>query len=309
MTRRNGFALSICLVFGFAALPRAISQTPSVGCASAGEQTTQLSKDREDSRAAFLKAIDLDSWNELRKDAAPNACLFGRFSLTQTFDEFSKERDLYLQFQSANSKAVEQIAPQHTGLPEATTLPAGQAASASASPPVTLAGGKVSPITSWSIGMNAPEQMINGTQSSQSFGGLLAYSLTSTTFISRLDFSATGLHTRTWKAASPSIEVDSSDAFLKATHSIGPIWNLYGITEDFFNTSLGLALQQSYGLGGSYRLKKPLIGGPGGSLTYSGAVEARYFGERLYNTTDLCIWPDYVLNNNSYFAGLQILTA
>lgn len=48
-------------------------------------------------RADFLKTIDAESWEELRKNQSIGASLFGEFSFSDDYSMFSQKRNTYLQ--------------------------------------------------------------------------------------------------------------------------------------------------------------------------------------------------------------------
>ena len=273
MTRRTRCVLYFCALLlsldGFR-----MSAQIATGCTLSGSDSIH-----SEARDNFLKAIDADAWGELQKNAAANVCLFGQFPLSESYGSFATQRDSYLQIPQSRAEQIEPTEPDHVGT-------VSSALDADITTPTALSptGPSVPASTAfWLVGLSAPEQMINGTQSSQSFGGLFRYTVRSASRTNWLDFSAEGTHTRNWKAASASIETDSTDVDLKASHALGQNSNVYGVGEGFFNTSLGLALEQSYGAGWYYSV--PLNSGSSpNAWSYSGAVEGRFVDERLYNT-------------------------
>jgi hypothetical protein len=133
--------------------------------------------------------------------------------------------------------------------------------------------------TSWFLGVNAPESLVNGTQSQQQFGGIAALDVCEQTKLNHTVLSAGGQHTRTWKIHQPSITTDVFDGTLTQKHLFhrpdGA--GIYGVADFFFNNSLGMALQKSFGAGFlSPQFKK-------GNFSYTALADVRYFNERLYS--------------------------
>ncbi len=198
------FVLRTLLFVGLAvsSMRSASGQVSPTRCDAKSAQTGHIAEEKAASRANFLRSIDSDAWQELRKDAAPDACLFGLFSMSDEYAAFSHKRDAYLSTGSSDIAALERPHAEHAGFPDPVEGPLSRISPA--------ADGKArSGIAKfWTVGLSAPEQMINGTQSQQSFGGNFGLTLASDdVFINKLDFTAEGVHTRTWKVMSPSIEV------------------------------------------------------------------------------------------------------
>ena len=273
MTRRSRSVALLCSIAALLSCAQIHAQTAGV-CPVANATSVH-----SEARDHFLKSIDADAWSELQRDAANGACLFGQFSLGDSYAAFQAQREAYLQESQAKAKPIQPTEPDHAGL-VASPLPLSTVAPASASTSATTAA--MTPF--WTLGLNAPEQMINGTQSSQSFGGNFGFSVRDTSGNYGLDFAADGTHTRSWKAASASIETDATDVDFKASRAFKQNYAVYGTGEGFFNTSLGLALEQSYGGGFSYSVPIPVASGSKNRWSYSGAVESRFYNERLYNT-------------------------
>ena len=133
--------------------------------------------------------------------------------------------------------------------------------------------------TSWFLAVNAPESMINGTNSQQQFGGAASLNICERTKVNHSVLSVGGQHMRTWKIHQPSIITDTFDGALEQQHMFkrpdGA--GVYGIAEMFFNTSLGMALEKSFGVGlFSAQFTK-------GRFSYSARADVRYFNQRRYN--------------------------
>ena len=133
--------------------------------------------------------------------------------------------------------------------------------------------------TSWFLAVNAPETMVNGTNSQQQLGGSASLNVCEKTKINHSVLSVGGQHMRSWKIHQPSIVTDTFDAALEQQHMFhrpdGA--GIYGIAEMFFNTSLGMALEKSFGVGlFSAQFTR-------GRFSYSGRADVRYFNERRYN--------------------------
>jgi hypothetical protein len=135
--------------------------------------------------------------------------------------------------------------------------------------------------TAWFLGINAPETMVNGTQSQQQLGGSASLDVCEKTRVNHSVVSVTGQHTRTWKIHQPSITTDTFDGSFAQQHMFRSPdgGGIYGIADMFFNTSLGMALQKSFGIGVfSPQFTK-------GRFSYSTKIDVRYFNERRYNVT------------------------
>jgi hypothetical protein len=248
------------------------AQTTGVDCGATFTTDYKTHPEKIAARAAFLKSIDSETWDDLRKNQSARACLFELFSLSDDYPMFSQKRTMYL-----------------SGSP--VVAPERQPAIESAPPAIQTAAVPLSGTASyWTLGVSAPEQMINGTQSQQTFGGLLDLEVKDDKgLINDFDLTVVGSHMRTWKLHSPSIEVDSFEGAVKPTHWItaSQSWGLYLIADEFFNSSLGVALEQSYGGGTSFYFRHTLpktASGSSRSLVHSGLIDLRYFNERLYSS-------------------------
>jgi hypothetical protein len=121
-----------------------------------------------------------------------------------------------------------------------------------------LMGTKTSPAppdTSLAVSLNAPESVVVGSQSQQVFGG--AFRLLHNepdlcappSWFTALLASAN--HNKTYKVATPAIVTDTFDETLSLTNQLGSQNKVAGylVADLFGNSSLGIGLQQSYGLG------------------------------------------------------------
>ncbi|HEU5408312.1 MAG TPA: Ig domain-containing protein [Nitrospira sp.] len=131
----------------------------------------------------------------------------------------------------------------------------------------------------WLLNINAPASVAFGTTSQQTYGGLLDMEI----YEGRLYHSEVlsgGSYNRTWGIGSPSIYTDIFDGYFQQSRSLSEDrGGLYGRTEWFLNTALGMALQTSYGVGYFSPDKKA------GPFQLKWLADLRYFNERLYGTT------------------------
>jgi hypothetical protein len=135
--------------------------------------------------------------------------------------------------------------------------------------------------TAWILDLNGSPSMINGTQSQQQLGGAMTVDVCENTKRNHSVFDVTGSHVRSWSAGKPSIVTDTFEASFTQQYFLrgpdGPL--VFGIADTFFNTSLGMALQKSFGAGYNSRKFKS------GPFKYSWGADVRYFNERLYATS------------------------
>lgn len=148
--------------------------------------------------------------------------------------------------------------------------------------------------TSFAISLNAPESIVVGSQSQYVFGGsfrVLHNELdlcAAPSWFSSLLTAAN--HNKSFKVGSPAVVTDTYDGTLSVTNKLGSATHFagYGVADLFGNSSLGVGLQQSYGLG----ITHPLYSnGCRGStavqpdrhrLTVNGDASVRYIHQRLY---------------------------
>ncbi len=137
--------------------------------------------------------------------------------------------------------------------------------------------------TAWIVDLNGSPSMINGTQSQQQLGGGMTIDVCENTKRNHSVFDVGGSHARSWNAGKPSIVTDTFDASFTQQYFLrgpeGPL--VYGVADTFFNTSLGMALQKSFGAGYHSRT----FSNNSKSFSYSWAGDLRYFNERLYATS------------------------
>ncbi len=135
--------------------------------------------------------------------------------------------------------------------------------------------------TSWFLDIKAPVTMVNGTQSQEQFGGNAALDVCENTKTNHSVFAVAGQHTRSWKVHQPFVTTDTFDGSFAQQHMFGRPdgAGVYGIAEMFFNTSLGMALEKSFGIG----VFSPQFAK--GNLSYSFRADVRFFDERLYSTS------------------------
>ncbi len=153
---------------------------------------------------------------------------------------------------------------------------------APAPPPVPVATPKRPPSaighsnSRWVLNINAPESITAGTENQLTWGGTLIVDI----FEGKRNhtrLAAAGTHDRSWELGSPFITTDTFDSFLQQSHSFGTKrGGVFGNVETFINTSLGVALQQSYGAG---LYSRNIIASP---FEFKGSADIRYFNQRLY---------------------------
>ena len=135
----------------------------------------------------------------------------------------------------------------------------------------------------WSLGLNAPESVVNATQSSQALGG----SLFSNLYFgdpNHLIISASGTHQHNYSSGK-SLKTDIFDSIVQFNRTIGTDpgkkFTFYPVGEWFFNTSLGLAVQRSGGAGLFLPTWRPK---ESENFSFKVGADVRYFNERLYRT-------------------------
>jgi hypothetical protein len=131
----------------------------------------------------------------------------------------------------------------------------------------------------WFFNINAPASIAFGTTSQETYGGQMDVEL----YEGKLDHSkmwAGGTYNRSWQVRSASIFTDTFDGYFQQSRSLGANrGGFYGRAEWFFNTALGIALQQSLGAGYYSQNKKA------GPFEVKWLADLRYSRERLYDTT------------------------
>jgi hypothetical protein len=130
----------------------------------------------------------------------------------------------------------------------------------------------------WFFNINAPASVAFGTTSQETYGGQMDVEL----YEGKLDHSkmwAGGTYNRSWQVGSASIFTDTFDGYFKQSRSLGANrGGFYGRAEWFFNTALGMALQDSFGAGYYSPNKKA------GPFEFKWLADLQYSRERLYNT-------------------------
>jgi hypothetical protein len=150
-----------------------------------------------------------------------------------------------------------------------------------ASAPPAASNNAASPALSmWSLGLSAPESIVQGTQSSQTLGGLFSDDL----YFGDSDhfsLTASGTHQHNLSLHKPSIRTDTFDGTAMLSHAVDA-FKIYAVGDWFLNTSLGMAAQRSGGGGVLFPVYRP-------SKRFSAELWAdlRYFNERLYSSKDL----------------------
>jgi hypothetical protein len=150
------------------------------------------------------------------------------------------------------------------------------------------------PSSSVAIGLNAPESVVLGSTSQEVFGGSLRVFQNQPDLCATPSWASSLLsavnHNKSYKVGMPAVVTDTFDGTVSLKNRLGSESSVAGLlVADFFgNSSLGIGLQQSYGVGISRvlysnecREKKPVI--PAGhQLTVSGDASVRYIHQRLY---------------------------
>lgn len=160
------------------------------------------------------------------------------------------------------------------------------------SAPATSADSEKPGKTSVTLGVSAPESYVYGTQSQANLGGDVLLTRNQTahvcdppSWLSSLHVS--GNHIRSWKAKSTAVTTNTYDGTLLEENAVSKNGTTayYGIADLASNNSLGIGLQQSYGIGLSTiayatecKSKPPL----GHKLYVSIYGDVRYMHERLY---------------------------
>jgi hypothetical protein len=136
----------------------------------------------------------------------------------------------------------------------------------------------------WTLGITTTpgESVILGTQSQYAFGGFMTTYVCEKTQLNESNFDITGQHTKSAKINKPSITTDTMDGrFIQKHAFVDPSGaGIYGLADMFFNTSLGLALQKSFGVG----LFSRTFGNVKG-FSFRAQSDVRYVNERLYSSS------------------------
>jgi hypothetical protein len=150
------------------------------------------------------------------------------------------------------------------------------------------------PDTSMAVALNAPESVVLGSQSQMVFGGSLRIlhnepdlCALPSWFSSLL---AAANHNKSYKVGAPAIVTDTFDGTLSLTNRLGSESKVAGVlvADLSGNSSLGIGLQQSYGVGVTETLYSSnckgttVIPRKQYLLKVNGDVSLRYIHERLY---------------------------
>jgi hypothetical protein len=139
---------------------------------------------------------------------------------------------------------------------------------------------KVQTITA--LTLNAPESIVQASQSSQTFGGLGVQDFYFGDD-NHLSIAASGSHLHTLSLHKPAITTDVFDSAVQFSHALSEKKNrryiLYTNVDWFFNSSLGVAADRSVGAG----IGTPTFYTPSENLSFKTWADLRYFNERLYN--------------------------
>ena len=133
----------------------------------------------------------------------------------------------------------------------------------------------------WTLGITTVpgETVTLGTQSQQAFGGFMTVDVCENTQLNESEFDVAGQHTKSSKIQKPSITTDTLDGRFVQKHEFRDPSGagMYGIADMFFNNSLGVALQKSFGVG----LFTRSFGSPRG-FSFRAQTDVRYVNERFY---------------------------
>jgi hypothetical protein len=135
---------------------------------------------------------------------------------------------------------------------------------------------------SWIAGVNSgqPTSISWGTTSQRTIGGIATLKASeNSSDVTDLGFS--GSNSRTAKLGVPPIFINIFDGTVQQTHYLSPSLGIYALAEHFFNTSLGMAAQQTYG--GGILLDRDCRDA-NCRLSYGGKLDFRYITERLYSS-------------------------
>jgi len=148
--------------------------------------------------------------------------------------------------------------------------------------------------SSVAISLNAPESVALGSQSQEVFGGSLRVVHNLPDLCGTPSWASSLLaaanHNKSYKVGMPAVVTDTFDGTVTLRNKLRSESSAAGlVVSDFFgNSSLGIGLQQSYGVGVSRvlysnecREKKPVLTA-GHRLTVSGEASLRYIHQRLY---------------------------
>jgi hypothetical protein len=145
-------------------------------------------------------------------------------------------------------------------------------------------------ISLWTLNLGAPESIVQGTQSQQTFGGFLNNEV----FFGNRDhftLAVAGTHQHTVPLHKTPSHVDVFDSLMQLSHSYQNGFGVYATGEWFFNSSLGLAAERSGGAGvilPALSLKSHPTGGQTPREFFAKTwTDMRYFNERLYDATKL----------------------
>jgi hypothetical protein len=129
----------------------------------------------------------------------------------------------------------------------------------------------------WSLNINAPESVVQGTQSQQLFGGLFRTDLYAGD-ANHFTIVTAGSHQHNVSLHKPPQRTDLFDSSVQVSHSYPDKFGFYGASEWFLNTSLGMAAERSVGGG----IILPAFTSKSENFFVKAWVDLRYFNERLY---------------------------
>jgi hypothetical protein len=150
------------------------------------------------------------------------------------------------------------------------------------------------PNNSVQVSLNAPETIVDGTQSQETLGGTVRLLMNQPDLCSPSSWQTALLisanHSRTWKVHSAAIVTDTFDGTLSVNDKAFGRTDWYLVSDFFGNSSIGVGLQQSYGGGLStifYSTTCPNKGNRNYVLDLTGDIGVRYVHQRLYAPSGL----------------------
>jgi hypothetical protein len=177
-----------------------------------------------------------------------------------------------------NSSRIQSVETASPASPQAAQQAVAAPVTAVAPPPVHTAQFP----SIWALNLNAPESIVQGTQSQQLFSGLFRTDLYDGDH-DHFAFAASGSHQHNLSLHKPSQRTDIFDSLAQYSHTNSKQYGVYAIGEWFLNTSLGMAAERSGGVG----FLLPSVSNKSENLFAKTWVDFRYFNERLYSGKNL----------------------
>jgi hypothetical protein len=167
----------------------------------------------------------------------------------------------------------------------------------------------------WTLTLNAPESIVQGTQSQQTFGGTLTEDVYFGNKKNHFALAVNGTHQHTVPLHKSPSHVDTFDSLFQLSHMYDNKFGVYTTGQWFFNSSLGLAAERSGGAGVIFPALD-VQSHPGGGektreLVAKTWMDVRYFNERLYNSSRLDLVGAAIHGEVNFYpaSGLWSLTS